>query len=357
MRVLIATGGTGGHIYPALALADALKQRDPAAEIVFVGTADRMEATEIPRAGYPFEAIGARGMNGSAADRMRAVLCLIQSFFECRRIVQRCRPDICIGFGNYISVPVILAAHAAHVPTMLHEQNSYAGKANRFLARFADKIVGCYQENLDQFPPEKTRILGNPRASVAAGAQRDEQVIRQLGLNPKQPLVVIVMGSLGSDSVNAVMVTALKKMADKPYQILYVTGKAAYERMKDQVAEAENIRLVPYIDGVRVLACADAAVVRGGATTAAEITVLGLPSIIIPSPYVPNNHQVLNARALQQSGAALMIEEKDLTDDEIIAKIESVVFDPVRQESMRRAAKKLGHPDAAGQILDWIEQK
>ena len=145
-------------------------------------------------------------------------------------------------------------------------------------------------------------------------------------------------------------------MAGKSYQVLYVTGRAAYEEVRAQRLECANIKVVPYIDGVKVMVNADLAVVRGGATTAAEITVLGLPAIIIPSPYVPNNHQVLNAKALQSAGAALMIEEKDLTEGEITAKIESVVFDPIRLESMRTAAKRLGHPDASEQIYNWIQQ-
>ena len=191
---------------------------------------------------------------------------------------------------------------------------------------------------------------------MAARAQRDPNVVRQLGLDPAKPLVVVVMGSLGSESVNAVMVKALKQMAGKSYQVLYVTGRAAYEEVRAQRLECANIKVVPYIDGVKVMVNADLAVVRGGATTAAEITVLGLPAIIIPSPYVPNNHQVLNAKALQSAGAALMIEEKDLTEGEITAKIESVVFDPIRLESMRTAAKRLGHPDASEQIYNWIQQ-
>lgn len=135
-----------------------------------------MESTEIPKAGYAFEAIKAKGLNGSALAKVQAVMQLAQAYFACRKIVRQFRPDYAIGFGNYISAPVILAAHFAHVPTMLHEQNSYAGKANRFLAKYADQIVGCYPENLDQFPPQKTRILGNPRASVAApGAARSQR--------------------------------------------------------------------------------------------------------------------------------------------------------------------------------------
>ena len=270
MRVLIATGGTGGHIYPALALADAMKEKDPQTEILFVGTAERMESTEIPKAGYAFEAIKAKGLNGSALAKVQAVMQLAQAYFACRKIVRQFRPDYAIGFGNYISAPVILAAHFAHVPTMLHEQNSYAGKANRFLAKYADQIVGCYPENLDQFPPQKTRILGNPRASVAARAQRDPNVVRQLGLDPAIPLVVVVMGSLGSESVNAVMVKALKQMAGQSYQVLYVTGRAAYEEVRAQRLECANIKVVPYIDGVKVMVNADLAVVRGGFRSAGD---------------------------------------------------------------------------------------
>lgn len=354
MRILIATGGTGGHIYPAIALAEALMLDDSHNEILFIGSDNRMEAQEIPQLGYAFEGIKVSGMNGSILAKMKAASSLFFAYGQCKKIIKRFKPDVTIGFGNYISVPAILAAHRAHCVTMLHEQNSFAGKANRFLARYADAVVGCYEENSQQFPVEKIRILGNPRAQSAAHLIKNTNSLNQFGLNPALPIILIVMGSLGSSSVNKAMVEVLKECANKPYQFLYVTGKRGYEAFIKEAPSLTNLKVVPYIDGLNVMACVDLAIIRGGATTAAEVTALGVATLIIPSPYVPNNHQVLNAKALSNQGAALMIEEKDLTSNQIIAKIESVVLNPIVKEQLQTKAKQLGKIHASDDIIAWI---
>lgn len=356
MRYCIATGGTGGHIYPALALVEEIKKNDPRCEVVFVGSENRMEAKEIPSAGYKFIPIQVSGMNGGVWQKVMSACQMAKAYGQCRKLMKTFQPDVVIGFGNYISVPVVLAAHHLKIMTMLHEQNSYAGKANRFLAKSADAIVGCYPENLNQFPPEKTRILGNPRATLAAQIKKDPEVLKQLGLDINKPLVVIVMGSLGSESVNAVMIQALSMMQNRFYQVLYVTGKNHYESVKNEAPVADNIKIVPYIDGCKVMINASLCVVRGGATTAAEITAMRMPSIIIPSPYVPNNHQVKNALALQEANAALMIEEKDLTDKTIVSKIEEILNDSIKRNEMAIHAKECGKPQASQDILAWINE-
>lgn len=356
MRILVATGGTGGHIYPALSLVEALKKKDPSADFLFVGSTDRMEAQMIPSLGYNYKSIECRGMNGSVIEKGKAALLLVSAYLKCKRIVKEFKPDFAIGFGNYISVPVLLAAHNAKVCTMIHEQNSYAGKANRLLARYVDAIVGCYKENLDQFPPEKTRILGNPRASQAANAPFERNVLKEYGLDPLKKTAVIVMGSLGSQSVNEKMTDLLMRLQGKKYQVLYVTGKAEYEAFIKKFPGNDCVKVVPYIDGLKVLRNVDFAIVRGGATTAAEITALGLPSIIIPSPYVPNNHQVLNAKVLMDQGASFMIEEKDFTSQAVIAKMEEILLDDIKLENMSKAAKKCGYIHANEDIIKWIEE-
>lgn len=354
MRVLIATGGTGGHIYPALSLAKALKEENETNEFCFIGSTNRMEATEIPQAGYAYRGIDVIGMNGSILAKLKSLWLMKMAEKECKNIIKEFKPDIVIGFGNYISVPVLLAAHNMHIPTMIHEQNSYAGKANKILARVADAIVGCYEENLEQFPKEKTRILGNPRASEAAKIVADKKIIRDLGFSEDKPFVVLVMGSLGSESVNNVLKEASKKMMNKPYQALIVTGKKGYDDFLKNASESENVKIVPYIDGLVTMALADLVIVRGGATTSAEITAMGIPSIIIPSPYVPNNHQVKNALALQNKNAAIMLEEKDCTVDSLIEKMDLILSDKDLQESMKKQAKQMGRPNASKDIIQWI---
>ncbi len=356
MRILIATGGTGGHIYPALSLVEALKKENSKHEFLFVGSTDRMEAQMIPALGYRYRSINCKGLNGSLLDKGKAALMLMNAYFHCRKIVKDFKPDLAIGFGNYISVPILLAAHHAKVTTMIHEQNSYAGKANRFLAKYMDAIVGCYDENLKQFPQEKTRILGNPRASEAALMMKDRSVLKEVGLDPKKKSVVIVMGSLGSESVNEKMIEMLNQLKNKRYQVLYVTGKASYDSFIQKFKGNECVHVVPYIDGLKVMRNVDFTIARGGATTAAEITALGLPSIIIPSPYVPNNHQVLNAKVLMEKGASFMIEEKDLTPEFVISKMEEILLDEQKFHAMSEAALKCGFTHASEDMIRWIKE-
>lgn len=356
MKVILATGGTGGHIYPAMALADEILKQDADSKVLFVGSKSRMEAREIPKAGYRFYPLNIVSSSGSVFNKVASVISMFSCTLDCIQLMKKEKPDAVIGFGNYISMPVILAAHQQKILTVLHEQNSYAGKANRFLARYADAIVGCYKENLEQFPKEKTKILGNPRATLAADTLENDTVIQELGLDPSKKLVVIVMGSLGSESVNGVMKNALHQMKNKDYQILYVTGRNHYDDFTKDWQASSNIKIVPYIDGCKVMINADLCVVRGGATTAAEVTAMEMPCIIIPSPYVPNNHQVKNALALQNEGAAFMIEEKDLTEQAIINKIEEILYNNNQLNEMAKAAGRLSKKHASKDILSWINE-
>ena len=356
MKLIMAAGGTGGHIYPATALADAIKEKDSSSEIIFVGSKSRMESVEIPKCGYRFVPLDMGAISGSVIKKVKMVLSMGKAYQQCVKLIQEFKPDAVVGFGNYLSVPVVLAAAKMKVKIMLHEQNSYAGKANRFLARFADAVVGCYEENLSEFPKEKTRILGNPRASVAAKVQKDRRVLEEIGVNPDKNLVVIVMGSLGSQSVNQVMKEALKKLSGKSYEVIYVTGKNNYDEFIQECPSDKNIHVLPYIKGAEVMKQADLCVVRGGATTAAEITAMGMPSIMIPSPYVPNNHQVKNAQALEKNKASIMIEEKDLTADKIADKIDACMNNAVLRETMAVNTRKLGFPNASENIIFWLEE-
>lgn len=356
MRIIMAAGGTGGHIYPATALADAIMKENNDSEVIFVGSSTRMESTEIPKCGYRFVGLDLGAVSGSIIKKIQMLLSMGKATAQCVELIKEFKPDAVIGFGNYLSVPVILAASKMKVKIMLHEQNSYAGKANRFLARFADAVVGCYNENLNEFPKEKTRILGNPRATVAAQVKKDPEVLKELGADPDKQLVVIVMGSLGSQSVNQVMKDALKKLMGKSYQLVYVTGRNNYEDFIKECPSKDNVIVVPYIKGAEVMKQADLCVVRGGATTAAEITAMGMPSIMIPSPYVPNNHQVKNAQALEKIHASIMIEEKDLTADAIADKIDSCMTNTALRESMALNTKKLGFPNASDDIIAWLKE-
>ena len=354
MKVLMATGGTGGHIYPALALAECITQDDGSTELFFVGSADRMEAKLIPDAGYPFMPIEVRGMNGNIFYKLKSLLMLNKAHHEMKLYLRQLKPDIVIGFGNYISVPVITAAHDLKIPTIIHEQNSFAGKANLLLGKKADRIVGCYPENMEQFPKEKTIIYGNPRASIAARVEKDESIYEQYGLSKDRHLVLIMMGSLGSSSVNSVLEEMLPHLKVADFDVLVATGNQHFDSFG--VKSEGSVHIYPYVDGLKCLKACDLVVARGGATTAAEIAAMGKPSIIIPSPYVPNNHQVINAQSLQNSGASVMIEEKDLNAEVLEKTIRDLMEDDERRAEMAEHARESGYANASDDIINLMKE-
>lgn len=355
MNIALVTGGTGGHIYPALALAKAILDRDPSHQVFFIGNSDRMEATEIPAAGYRFFGLPAKGFSGSPIAILKAFLALHKSRKLAVELLKREQPDLVIGFGGYVCVPVLQAAHKLNITTMLHEQNSVVGRANKVLIPIVDAIVCDYESNLKVFPASKTRRLGNPRTYMITQSPQPQSLITQYRLDPTRPIVLFVMGSLGSASVNALMPSVLTALDQSGIQVLYVTGKRHYEAFKATVADLKHLRVVDYIDQLWAMPQVDLMVCRGGATTAAELTVLGVPSIIIPSPYVPNNHQYYNAKALFDAQASVLIEEKQASGDILVNTIQSLLNDPQRLQNMRQAALTLGKPRAAQDMVDWIE--
>jgi UDP-N-acetylglucosamine--N-acetylmuramyl-(pentapeptide) pyrophosphoryl-undecaprenol N-acetylglucosamine transferase len=349
MKVLMTTGGTGGHIYPALALADAMKKSDPENEFLFVGSSDRMEKDIIPAAGYRFIGIEAARFDGPGS-KLKAMHRLYRAYKGCLKIVDDFKPDVAVGFGSYVTVPVLMAACRRKVRTAIHEQNSVAGMANKALAHYVDKIITVYPSANEAFPARKVVTLGNPRESAVLEFAPDPAVISGFGLDPERKTVLIVMGSLGSSSVNEKMVGVLETLAGRSYNVIYVTGRRDYEDFIRQVTPADNIRVVDYIDQFTVAGNCQLVVSRGGATSACEYMALGLPSIIIPSPYVPNNHQFLNAEAMLKNGASLLLEEKDLTAERLSGMIDEVLTDETKRQAMASAAKAMSHPDAARQI-------
>lgn len=355
MNIALVTGGTGGHIYPALALAKAILDRNPNHSVFFIGNLDRMEATEIPAAGYRFFGLPAKGFSGSPIAIIKAVLALQKSKKMALKLLKREKPDIVIGFGGYVCVPVLQAAHKLNIKTMLHEQNSIVGRANKVLIPIVDAIVCDYESNLSVFPAQKTRRLGNPRTYMITQSANAQSIEAVYSFNPDRPIVLFVMGSLGSASVNALMPKVLTALDLQGIQAVYVTGKRHYQTFKSTLPELVNIRVVDYIDQLWAMTQVDLMVCRGGATTAAELTVLGVPSIIIPSPYVPNNHQYHNAKALFDAQASVFFEEKALDGETLIQAITNLLNDPERLKSMRQAALTLGKPHAASDMVDWIE--
>lgn len=351
-RVMIATGGTGGHIYPALALADTIRKNCPECEIRFFGSDNRMEAQVIPAAGYAFAGMTMSGMNGGILAKVKSLISLQKAERSCQKMLKEFQPEVCIGFGNYISVPLIRAAHKLGIPTMISEQNSSAGKANLYLSRIADAIEAVYPSSLKEFPEGKTRLYGNPEASAAAAAPGKPELLKEYGLEPGIPMVVCMMGSLGSSSVSEVLDQACAKFDDS-FQVLIAAGKSNDYTFRSQ---GKRIHILPYIDGRAMLKEADLAITRAGATTLAEISAIGTAAILIPSPYVPNNHQVHNAEELVRHHAAVMIEEKDLNADVLASTVNRLMKNQEERQNLAANAKSMGTPDAAEKMYEWVKE-
>ncbi|MCD7840226.1 MAG: undecaprenyldiphospho-muramoylpentapeptide beta-N-acetylglucosaminyltransferase [Erysipelotrichaceae bacterium] len=362
MKIIVSAGGTGGHLYPALALVDYIKTQDKEAEFLFVGTTDRLESQVVPQLGYDYRGLKVKGLVGNPLQKLKNALIFVNSLGTSKKILKEFKPDIVIGFGGYPSASIVMAASQKHIPTMIHEQNSIIGLTNKILIKRVNKIVCCYEKAYQEFPSEKTVLLGNPRASVVSSKElHDIHDLYHIGKNRKT--VVIVMGSLGSSSVNEVMKSALQKMQFEDYDVIYVTGKNFYDTMKEELSNLnESIHLVPYIDDMpSLISSCDLIVSRAGATTLAEITALGAAALIIPSPYVVANHQEYNAKELVDKQAAQWILEKDLNADSFVEKVNTLLSDETMLHTLKENARKLGKPHACEDIyqemLKTLERK
>ena len=351
MKIAIVAGGTGGHIYPAITLGDELKNRGH--EIVFFGSSDRMEKDVVPKANFKFIPLDITSTAGGLVSKAKSLFSMVKAYNKCLKLLKGF--DMAIGFGNYISIPVILAAKKLNLKTVIHEQNSFVGKANKMLDEKVDLVIGSYLENSSQFKNPHTLILGNPQSSKAKNVVKDSELLTSFGLDKDKKTVVIFMGSLGSETVNDILIKYFE-LTDGSYQIIYATGKKYYAIDKERIKEKDYLRVFEQVDGIKAMKASSLLVSRAGATTLAEITALGMPSILIPSPYVPNNHQYFNALALVDKKAALMIEEKDLTPTSLKEKIDSVINDDACLASLRENALKLTSGSVIEDIVSEIEK-
>lgn len=348
MKIVMAAGGTGGHIYPALALANSLKEKGH--EVVFFGSKDRLEKDIVPSYGFKFVPFDILSTSG---NKLKSLISMMKAYKRCLNLLDGY--DMAIGFGNYISVPIILAAKKKGLKTIIHEQNSFVGKANKMLDQKVDLVIGSYEEDKKQFKNPHTLILGNPQSQKALEAKKDENVLKNLGLNPNKKTLVVFMGSLGSESVNKVLLDYFK-LTDGSYQIVYATGKEYYKEDLKLVEEKDYLKIRERIDGISVMKASTLLVSRAGATTLCEITALGMPSILIPSPYVPNNHQYFNAMALVDKKAAIMLEEKDLSASSLKELIDSLINDDERLNELKKNALKMANASTINDIICEIEK-
>ena len=355
MRVVISAGGTGGHIYPALAIINKIKEMESNSEILYIGTHNRMEKDIIPKHGIPFKSIEIYGFNRkNLLKNFKTLKCLIKSKRQCKKMIKEFNPDVAVGVGGYVTVPVIMAAHELGVKTFIHEQNSVAGKANLTLSNCVDLIGVSLKSSMNEFPKEKTIFTGNPCSEDAI--KKSPMSKSEFKLSKNKKLVLFVMGSLGASKVNEFLVETMKLFNNKDYEILYVTGNKDYDKIS-KIKFPNNVKVVPYIDSMtRIMKNTDLIVTRAGASTLSEIIALDLPSILIPSPYVPNNHQYKNALDLVNEGAAILVEEKDLKGDIIVRNIDKIINDYKELNKMKKGLKNLKVENSAELIYNNIKK-
>lgn len=355
MRVIISAGGTGGHIYPALAIINKIKEKEPNSEFLYIGTHNRMEKDIVPKYNIPFKSIEIYGFNRrNLLKNFKTIKCLIKSKKECKKIIKEFKPDIAIGVGGYVTVPVIMAAHSLGIKTFIHEQNSIAGKANLTLSNYVDLIGVSFRSSINEFPKEKTIFTGNPCSEDAV--KKTPMDKSKFGLSKNKKLVLFVMGSLGASGVNEFLVKTMGLFNNKDYEILYVTGNKDYDDISKNKFPI-NVKVVPYVENMtRIMKNTDIIVTRAGASTLSEVIALGIPSILIPSPYVPNNHQYKNAMDLVNANAAILIEEKDLNGDIILRTVDKLINDENKIRDMKKNLKGLNVDNSATLIYENISK-
>ncbi len=356
MRVIISAGGTGGHIYPALAIIKKIKEMEPGSEFLYIGTKDRMEASLIPKRKIPYVGIEMKGLNRKKVwKNIKAIQCFLSGIKQAKQEIRKFNPDVVLGVGGYITAPVIYAAKKLGYKTFIHEQNCIPGLSNKFLSHYADRIGVSLEESLAYFDTKKAIFTGNPRSEEVLQVKPVDK--KELGLSPLKKLVLIVMGSLGSMTMNQKMKEIIPGFASKNYEVLLVTGKNYYEKYQKELAVPSNVKLVPYLDNMlEIMKKTDLIVSRSGASTIAEITAIGLPSILVPSPYVTHNHQLKNALALEKCEAAVILEEDNFNKENLMTQIDRILNDQKYYHKMKHSAKKLGVPDSATRIYHVIKE-
>jgi UDP-N-acetylglucosamine--N-acetylmuramyl-(pentapeptide) pyrophosphoryl-undecaprenol N-acetylglucosamine transferase len=354
--LLIAGGGTGGHIYPAIAIAREYVSRDASRKVVFVGTERGLEKNIVPKAGFPLEFINVGGLKGKGGlDLVRNVLRLPLGFIDAWRAVGRHRPSVVLGVGGYSSGPVLLAAFLRRVPTIIHEANAYPGLANRVVARWVTTVAVAFDEALPRMGRKDGVVTGNPIRNefFEAHARREAAATTRR--------LLIFGGSQGSHILNEAITSALLFLArhKDTLEIVHQTGPKEHETVQAAYRQSAfpDARVVPYLDPMAdEIAAADLVVSRSGAMTVGELCATGRASILVPFAAATNNHQELNARVVERAGGAVVVTERELSPEKLAATISAIVSDPDRARRMGDAARKLALPDATKNIVDLIQK-
>ena len=350
MKVILTAGGTGGHIYPALGVIEELK-KDKNNEFLYIGTKDRMESDLVPSLGISYESLEVYGLTKNIKNNFKNVKCLIFAYKKAKKIIKEFKPDYVIGFGGYVTYPVIKAAHKLNVKCAIHEQNKIPGKANKMLSKYADVTFISFRESKNYF---KNNVVysGNPCGQKAVTIVAHDKT--SLGFSKDKKLILIVMGSLGSEVINEKLKDFLSTFNDPNKEILFVTGNRSYDDFKN-VKVPSSVKVVPFYNNLSgLMKVADLIISRAGASTISEILALNLPSILIPSPYVANNHQFYNAKDLSDKGLCFMLEQENLDTQSLKVAIDDCFINESKMKEKLRQVPKL---ESSRIIVDELKKQ
>lgn len=355
MRIIIAGGGTGGHLFPGIAIAEEFKGRDAGNEVLFIGTEKGIEARVLPKLGWPVRFISAEGIKGkSVLSKIRALYKLIPGFFESVKVIKEFGPDTVIGVGGYASAPLLMAARFLKIRTAIHEQNALPGMTNRTIGKVVNKVFVSFPDSAGFFPEGKVVVSGNPlRKEILKGLQGSK--VRGQGPEGKKPAILVFGGSLGAHRINMAMLEMIRHINEPDrWRIIHQTGEKDYKEVKEGYIGADwqgDVR--PFIyDMASAYSEADLVICRAGATTVAELTAAGKPAILIPYPFAADDHQRVNAESLVTIGGGVMLLEKDLTGERLAAEVERLLDDRDALRKMGERARTIARLDAAKIVVD-----
>jgi UDP-N-acetylglucosamine--N-acetylmuramyl-(pentapeptide) pyrophosphoryl-undecaprenol N-acetylglucosamine transferase len=356
IKVIISGGGTGGHIYPAIAIANALKEIDSRTEILFVGAEGKMEMQKVPQAGYKIIGLPIAGIQRKiAASNLLFPFKLVNSLLKARKVISDFKPDAAVGVGGYASGPLLYAAAGRNIPTLIQEQNSYAGLTNKWLAKKADKICVAYGGMEKFFPAEKIIFTGNPvRKDILQANQKRQAALEYFKLSENKPTLLVIGGSLGARTINETLKASLPTLSQASCQLIWQTGKFYYESCKQAAAGIPNVHVYDFIAPMDLAyGVADAVISRAGALSISELCLAAKPAVLVPSPNVSEDHQTKNAMSLVNNGAALMVKDVEAMEKLVPAAL-NLLNNTAQKEQLSANIRKMGKPDAARQIAEEI---
>ncbi|RDV15785.1 undecaprenyldiphospho-muramoylpentapeptide beta-N-acetylglucosaminyltransferase [Pontibacter diazotrophicus] len=357
-RVIISGGGTGGHIYPAVAIANQLKEVNPEAEILFVGAKGRMEMTRVPEAGYKIVGLWISGLQRRLTlDNLSFPFKVFSSVRAAHKIIRDFKPDAVVGVGGYASGPLLYAATARRVPALIQEQNSYAGITNKLLAKRVDKVCVAYPNMQQFFPAEKLVLTGNPvRSDIMNSQSKRQEALQHFGLIGEKKTILVIGGSLGARTINHSIAAGLEKIIQAGYQLIWQTGRLYHPEAQalEEKHKAQDVRAFDFIKRMDLAyAAADIVISRAGALSISELCLAGKPSVLVPSPNVAEDHQTKNAMALVQQNAAILVRDAEAAEKLVPAALQ-LAQDEQEQRRLRTNILKMARPNAAADIVNEL---